>query len=46
MRIFPELEVLSEKFEKTIFTIYILHILYKFQLCSPYSRFWKLMLEE
>ena len=46
MRIFPEPEVLSKKFRKTIFTIYILHIQYKFQLCSLYSRFWKLMLEE
>ena len=34
------------KIRKTIFTIHILHILYNFQLCSSYSRFWKLMLEE
>ena len=31
---------------KTIFTIHILYILCKFQLSSPYSRFWKLMWEE
>ena len=30
---------------KTFFTIHILYILCKFQLSSPYSRFWKLMLE-
>ena len=34
------------KIRKTIFTIYKLYILCKFQLCSPYSGFWKLMLEE
>ena len=31
---------------KTIFTIHILYTLCKFQLSSPYSRFWKLMWEE
>ena len=31
---------------KIIFTIRILYILCKFQLSSPYSRFWKLMWEE
>ena len=46
MRIFPEPEVLSQKFEKTIFTIYKLYILCKFQLCSSYNGFWKLVLEE
>ena len=34
------------KIRKTIFTIHKLYILCKFQLCSPYSGFWKLMLEE
>ena len=29
----------SAKIRKTIFTIYILYITCKFQLCSPYSRF-------
>ena len=46
MRIFPEPEALSQKNRKTIFTNQKLYILCKFQLCSPYNGFWKLMLEE